>query len=64
MNMQQLPSDEYTRSCFISEEGNKWISADYQSQESRLIASISGDKECIKLFNEGCGDKLYCHLIW
>lgn len=25
-------------------------------QESRLIASISGDKECIKLFNEGCGD--------
>ena len=55
-NMQQLPSDEYTRSCFISEEGNKWISADYQSQESRLIASISGDKECIKLFNEGCGD--------
>ena len=55
-NLQQLPSDTYTRSCFIAKEGYKWISADYQSQESRLIASISGDKECIKLFNEGCGD--------
>ena len=27
-----------------------------RGQESRLIASISGDKECINLFNEGCAD--------
>jgi len=64
-NLQQMPSDAYTRSCFIAEKGNKWISADYMSQESRLIASISKDKECIKLFNEGCGDSIsVCHPKW
>ena len=30
-NLQQMPSDSYTRSCFVAENGNKWISADYQS---------------------------------
>jgi len=28
-NMQNLPRDTFTRSCFIPEKGNAWISADY-----------------------------------
>ena len=47
-----MPSDEITRACFVSEPGNRFISCDYQSQESRLIASISRDKALIDLFNK------------
>lgn len=56
VNLQNLPADSETRSCFIAEEGNVWISLDYQGQESRLIASIADDKAMIDLFNNGCGD--------
>lgn len=56
VNLQNLPADAETRACFVAEPGNLWISADYQSQESRLIASISGDEAMIDLFNNGCGD--------
>ena len=42
--MQNLPHDPETRACFTSEEGNAWLSADYQSQESRIIASVSKDE--------------------
>lgn len=54
--MQNLPHDEETRACFTAEEGNVWLSTDYQSQESRLIASVSNDKSMIDLFETGCGD--------
>lgn len=56
LNLQNLPSDPETRACFTAEKGNKWISCDYQSQESRLIASVSQDKAMIDLFENGCGD--------
>lgn len=56
LNLQNLPHDATTRACFTAEEGNVWISSDYQSQESRLIASVSGDKSMIDLFKTGCGD--------
>ena len=56
INIQNLPHDKETRACFIAEKGNKWISCDYKSQESRLIASISNDKAMIELFEHGCGD--------
>lgn len=29
INLLNLPSDAFTRSCFIAERGNKWISIDY-----------------------------------
>ena len=54
--MQNLPHDAFTRSCFTATKGNKWISADYQSQESRIIASVSKDEAMIELFEHGCGD--------
>lgn len=56
LNMQNLPRDPETRACFTSEEDNAWLSADYQSQESRIIASVSKDEKMIDLFEHGCGD--------
>ena len=56
VNIQNIPHDKETRACFIAEEGHKWISADYKSQESRIIASVSEDKAMIELFEHGCGD--------
>ncbi len=56
LNIQNLPRDPETRACFTSEEGNAWLSADYQSQESRIIASVSKDEKMMDLFEHGCGD--------
>ena len=56
LNLQNLPHDPETRACFTAERGNVWISADYQSQESRLIASVANDTAMIDLFENGCGD--------
>ena len=56
VNVQNLPHDPETRACFIPEDGNDWISADYQGQESRIIASVSNDTAMLDLFINGCGD--------
>lgn len=55
-NLQQLPSDEVTRSCFIAPPGHKMVSADYAALESRLGADIYQEKEMLKEFLEGSGD--------
>ena len=55
-NLQQLPSDHLTRSCFIAPEGYKMVSADFSAEESRLGADIYQDKEFIKEFTERSGD--------
>ena len=47
INLQNLPADEVTRACFVSEEGNKFISIDYCGEESVLMASIANDKAMI-----------------
>ncbi|MDA3854947.1 MAG: DNA polymerase [Candidatus Woesearchaeota archaeon] len=44
-NLQNIPSDAYTRSCFIVEEGNSFIAADYSS---KLIKYHIFTKICIK----------------
>lgn len=56
LNFQNFPRDAETRSCFISEPGNKWISCDYSAQESRIIGEVSRDQAVLDLFNCGCGD--------
>lgn len=56
VNVQQLPRDSETRACFVSENGNVWISEDYKSQESRLLASVTNDSSLINLYINGCGD--------
>ena len=55
-NLQQLPSDETTRHCFVAPEGYKMVSADFSAEESRLGADIYQDKEMLKEFIEGSGD--------
>ena len=67
VNVQQLPKESETRACFISEEGNKFISEDYQSQESRIIASVSNDPEMLRIYEPGqCGDmhSLVCKMAF
>lgn len=53
INMLNIPSDSFTRSCFIAEDSNKWISIDYAGQESFLMASIANDKAMIHELMEG-----------
>lgn len=47
INLQNLPADALTRSCFVAEKGNKFISIDYSGEESVLMASIANDKAMI-----------------
>lgn len=57
VNLQQLPNDAETRSCFISEPLSRWVSVDYAAQESRLIASVTGDKAMLHIYDPGeCAD--------
>lgn len=56
LNLQNLPANAETRSCFIAEKGNRWISIDYSGQESVILANISKDKEMINIYLNGCGD--------
>lgn len=55
-NLQNLPGDPITRACFIPENGNKWISADYKGQESFLMASIANDAAMLDELTNGSGD--------
>ena len=55
-NMQQLPADDITRSCFTAPTGYKWCSCDYSAIESRLGADIYQEKSMINEFLHGSGD--------
>lgn len=55
-NLQNLPSDEFTRSCFIAEPGNKFIAADYSSQEQIVLANFSLEKNLINFYEKGFSD--------
>lgn len=55
-NLQNLPHDALTRSCFVSDKGNKWISADYSGQESYLMASMANDTAMLEELTNGSGD--------
>lgn len=55
-NLQNLPHDAQTRACFVSDTGNKWISADYSGQESYLMASMANDEAMLDELINGSGD--------
>lgn len=55
-NMQNLPHDAFTRSCFIAEKGNKFISADYSAQESVILANFAKDKSLLNFYQKGLQD--------
>lgn len=54
--LQNLPADEVTRSCFVPEEDNLMCSCDYSALESRLGADIYKEQSMIDEFMYGSGD--------
>ncbi|WP_231951410.1 DNA polymerase [Nocardia terpenica] len=51
---QTLPSGDWMiRRCFLADEGQLISSVDYQAQELRVLAALSGDRTMIKAFHEG-----------
>lgn len=55
-NLQNLPNDEYVRSCFVSEPGNKYIAVDFSSQESVVLANFANDESLINFYKKGLTD--------
>lgn len=55
-NIQQLPHDKITRSCFIAEENNLFCSCDFSALESRLGADIYNEQSMIEEFLYKSGD--------
>jgi DNA polymerase I len=57
---QTLPSGDWMiRRCFIADLGHRIVSVDYQAQELRILAALSGDETMIQAFR----DDLDLHLM-
>lgn len=54
--LQNLPSDEITRSAFVPKEGNLMTACDYSALESRLGADIYNEPEMLEEFLHRSGD--------
>lgn len=54
--LQNLPTNEATRSSFVAEKGNLFCSCDYSALESRLGADIYNEKAMLDEFLNGSGD--------
>lgn len=52
-NLQNLPGDNAYRQSFISSKNNNFLNCDFSSQESRVLAEVSGDEKMIDFFNNG-----------
>lgn len=64
-NIQQLPHDETTRSCFVSEPGNLFLSCDYSAQEGRVQGDIYNDEAILKMYREGIdGHSMYAKVFF
>lgn len=51
---QTLPSGDWMiRRCFIADPGQLMVSVDYQAQELRILAALSGDATMIQAFRDG-----------
>ncbi len=57
-NLQNIPADENYRKCFVAQEGNCIINADYSGQETVILANVSQESNIIELINTG-GD-MHC----
>ena len=49
-NFQQVPRDPGVRACFVAEEGNKLVIADYSQIELRIAAEISEDQRMTEAY--------------
>lgn len=52
-NVQQIPRGKEFRECFVPEDGNKFIIADYSQIELRVAAEIAQDKTMIEAYRSG-----------
>ncbi len=52
-NVQQIPHEDEFRSCFVAEEGNVLVIADYSQIELRILTEVSGDPEFVRAFHQG-----------
>lgn len=55
-NLQNLPKDALTRSCFIPEIGCLMVDADYSSQEQIVLANFSKEPNLINFYKKGFND--------
>jgi DNA polymerase-1 len=55
-NMQNIPSDSRTRSCFQSEPGNMLIVSDYSGQEAVMLVNHSLDPDLLSFYQKGLSD--------
>ena len=55
-NLQNLPGDQFTRSCFVAEKGNKFIAVDYSSQEQIILANFSLEPNLLNFYKKGFTD--------
>jgi DNA polymerase-1 len=55
-NMQNVPSDPRTRSCFQAEKGNTLVVSDFAGQEQIVLANKSLDKDLLAFYQQGLGD--------
>lgn len=56
INFQNIPAGEETRSCFIAEEGNVLIDADFSGQEQVVLANKSLDPNLLIFYDNDLGD--------
>lgn len=59
-NLQNQPNETEYRSCFVADDGNCLVVADYGSQEPRIAAYFSKDERLIEILNSG--KKLYIEI--
>ena len=52
-NIQQIPHEDEFRSCFVAEQGNTLVIADYSQIELRILAEVSEDPVFVRAFREG-----------
>ncbi len=52
-NIQQIPHEDEFRSCFVAEEGNTLVIADYSQIELRILAEVSDDAGFVEAFQKG-----------
>lgn len=65
VNLQNLPADADTRACFVAERGNKWVSIDFCSEESVILANIAKDEAMLDIFrNKGDLHSLVAKMVY
>ncbi len=52
-NIQQIPHEDEFRRCFVAEEGNTLVIADYSQIELRILAEVSDDPAFVTAFQKG-----------